>query len=147
VLTPGCPIRGAGAEVAGPVLLPGALPSMDRAALRPGSTWVSAPPGAGTAGALTLGDVGAAVLGAVTADPAVPPPPRALPPLELAPPAPVPWAMAVGIMAVGILAKSQLKASRVKKRMEGVLIVSAGCLNRTNGLVRCSGPRSLIACH
>jgi hypothetical protein len=117
LLAPGCPNRGAGAEVAGPVALPGATSPVDRvvgltSTLRPGSTCVLPTPGAGTAGALRLGDVGAAVLGAVAADPAAPPPPRALPPLELAPPAPVPWAMTIDALAI-----SQPKASRVKIRM------------------------------
>ena len=63
--------------MADPVVLPGAVPSMDR---------VGELPGDGTPGALTLGDVGAAVPGVVVPGPAVAPLPRALPPLELAPP-------------------------------------------------------------
>jgi hypothetical protein len=143
VLAPGCPSCGAGAEVAGPVL-PGVTSSMDRVrglplTLRPGSPRVLATPGAGTANAFTLGDIGATVLGAVAAGPAPPPPPRVLPPLELAPPG----ARALGHdrRYIGDKATKGLKASRFKKRMAaGVVVVSTGCLSRTKAFVCCSRP-------
>ena len=106
--------------MAGPVV-PGLVPSRERVGglastlLRPGSTGVLATPGAGTAGELTLGDVGAPLLGgAVVAGPVVPPPPRAPPPLELAPPPPAPWAKTACAPAI-----SQLQASTIGKRMAG----------------------------